>query len=179
MEGFTLVISIKTECTVVILLYTLYCSADCLSFNQQCVARTLEILTSKFISFFQPSRELAEQTLNQIQKFKKYLENPVIREVLCIGGIAARDTINSLMDGVDIVVGTPGRLEDLISTGKLLLSSVRFFVLDEADGLLSAGNKDLIDRIHQQIPKITSDGKRLQMVVCSATLHSFDVKKLA
>ncbi|WAR11389.1 DDX1-like protein, partial [Mya arenaria] len=111
----------------------------------------------------EPSRELAEQTLTQIQKFKTHLENPVPRELLI----------------VDIVCGTPGRLEDLISTGKLLLSACRFFVLDEADGLLSQGYGDLINRLHAQIPKVTNDGKRLQMVVCSATLHSFDVKKMA
>jgi len=56
---------------------------------------------------------------------------------------------------------------------------VDFFVLDEADGLLTQGYGDLIDRLHKQIPKITSDGRRLQMIVCSATLHSFDVKKMA
>lgn len=55
----------------------------------------------------------------------------------------------------------------------------RFFVLDEADGLLKQGYTELIDRLHRQIPKITSDGKRLQMIVCSATLHSFEVKKMA
>ncbi|PIO34572.1 hypothetical protein AB205_0065140, partial [Aquarana catesbeiana] len=100
----------------------------------------------------EPSRELAEQTLNNVKQFKKY---------------------------VDIVVGTPGRIDDLISTGKLNLSQVRFLVLDEADGLLSQGYSDFINRIHQQIPQITSDGKRLQVIVCSATLHSFDVKKLS
>lgn len=47
------------------------------------------------------------------------------------------------------------------------------------DGLLSSGYGDLITRIHKQIPQITPDGKRLQMIVCSATLHSFDVKKMA
>ena len=47
------------------------------------------------------------------------------------------------------------------------------------DGLLSQGYGDLINRLHAQIPKVTNDGKRLQMVVCSATLHSFDVKKMA
>ncbi|KAF3849774.1 hypothetical protein F7725_019493 [Dissostichus mawsoni] len=93
----------------------------------------------------EPSKELAEQTLNN----------------------------------VDIVVGTPGRLDDLISTGKLSLSQVRFLVLDECDGLLSAGYTDFINRIHNQIPQVTSDGKRLQVIVCSATLHSFDVKKLS
>lgn len=80
---------------------------------------------------------------------------------------------------VDIVVGTPGRLEDLISSGHLSLTQCRFFVLDEADGLLKQGYSDLIDRLHKQIPKITSDGKRLQMIVCSATLHAFEVKKMA
>ena len=80
---------------------------------------------------------------------------------------------------VDIVVGTPGRLEDLVSSEGLLLDSVRFFVLDEADGLLNQGHKDLIQRFHQKIPKATPDGKRLQVIVCSATLHNFDIKKLA
>ncbi|KAL5021790.1 hypothetical protein ScPMuIL_000945 [Solemya velum] len=127
----------------------------------------------------EPSRELAEQTYAQIKKFKTHLSNPAIRDLLIIGGVPARDQIEALNQGVDIVVGTPGRMEDLISTGKLALHQCRFFVLDEADGLLSQGYSDLINRLHQQIPKITNDGKRLQMVVCSATLHSFDVKKMA
>ncbi|CAL1532900.1 unnamed protein product [Lymnaea stagnalis] len=127
----------------------------------------------------EPSRELAEQTLTQIQKFKKYVENPEVRELLIIGGVNVKDQVEVLNKGVDIVVATPGRLEDLISTSKLGLQQIRFFVLDECDGLLSAGYGDLINRLHQQIPKVTNDGKRLQMVVCSATLHSFDVKKMA
>ncbi|XP_064640088.1 ATP-dependent RNA helicase DDX1-like isoform X2 [Lineus longissimus] len=127
----------------------------------------------------EPSRELAEQTLNQVRKFKKHLKDILIQELLLIGGIPAKDQIDRLMNGVEIVCGTPGRMDDLMSTGKLLLNNVRFFVLDEADGLLSQGNGDLINRIHAQIPKVTNDGKRLQMVVCSATLHNFDVKKMA
>ncbi|XP_059141083.1 ATP-dependent RNA helicase DDX1-like isoform X2 [Physella acuta] len=127
----------------------------------------------------EPSRELAEQTLNQIQKFKKHLSDPEVKELLIIGGVNVKEQTDILAKGVDIVVATPGRLEDLISTSKLALSQVRFFVLDECDGLLSAGYGDLINRLHQQIPKVTNDGKRLQMVVCSATLHSFDVKKMA
>ncbi|XP_076109926.1 ATP-dependent RNA helicase DDX1-like [Mytilus galloprovincialis] len=127
----------------------------------------------------EPSRELAEQTFTQIQKFKVHLSNPSIRELLIIGGVNVKEQVDVLQKGVDIVVGTPGRLEDLISTGKLTLHQVRFFVLDEADGLLSSGYGDLINRLHGQIPKVTNDGKRLQMVVCSATLHSFDVKKMA
>lgn len=127
----------------------------------------------------EPSRELAEQTLTQLQKFKKYISNPEVRELLIIGGVNVRDQTDVLSKGVDIVVATPGRLEDLISTGKMALHQCRFFVLDECDGLLSAGYGDLINRLHGQIPKVTNDGKRLQMIVCSATLHSFDVKKMA
>ncbi|CAI9552857.1 unnamed protein product [Staurois parvus] len=127
----------------------------------------------------EPSRELAEQTLNNVKQFKKYVDSPKLRELLIIGGVAAKEQLATLENGVDIVVGTPGRIDDLISTGKLNLSQVRFLVLDEADGLLSQGYLDFINRIHQQIPQITSDGKRLQVIVCSATLHSFDVKKLS
>uniref|UniRef100_A0AAQ5YT15 ATP-dependent RNA helicase n=1 Tax=Amphiprion ocellaris TaxID=80972 RepID=A0AAQ5YT15_AMPOC len=127
----------------------------------------------------EPSKELAEQTLNNVTQFKKYVDDPKLRSLLVIGGVAAKDQLAALDQGVDIVVGTPGRLDDLISTGKLSLSQVRFLVLDECDGLLSAGYTDFINRIHNQIPQVTSDGKRLQVIVCSATLHSFDVKKLS
>ncbi|KAI4475543.1 hypothetical protein M0802_015111, partial [Mischocyttarus mexicanus] len=127
----------------------------------------------------EPSRELAEQTYNQIQKFKTHIKNPIVRELLVIGGVSVKEQISTLNSGVDIVVGTPGRLEDLIQGGYMSLTHCRFFVLDEADGLLKQGYTDLIDRLHKQIPKITSDGKRLQMIVCSATLHSFEVKKMA
>uniref|UniRef100_A0A6B2E557 ATP-dependent RNA helicase n=1 Tax=Phlebotomus kandelakii TaxID=1109342 RepID=A0A6B2E557_9DIPT len=127
----------------------------------------------------EPSRELAEQTLTQITRFKKHLKDPVISELLLIGGVNVREQMAVLERGVDIIVATPGRLEDLIGGGYLLLSHCRFFVLDEADGLLQQGYGDMIDRLHKQIPKITADGRRLQMIVCSATLHSFEVKKMA
>ncbi|XP_078450511.1 ATP-dependent RNA helicase DDX1 isoform X2 [Lampetra fluviatilis] len=127
----------------------------------------------------EPSRELAEQTYNNVCQFRKHVDNPKLRELLIIGGVAAKDQLQGIIDGVDIVIGTPGRIDDLVSTGKLSVSQVRFFVLDEADGLISQGNLDFITRLHRQIPQVTSDGKRLQVIVCSATLHSFDVKKLS
>ena len=111
--------------------------------------------------------------------FKKHLDQPAIRELLVVGGVNSKDQIAALRSGVDIVVATPGRLEDLISTGQMSLKQCRFFILDEADGLLKAGYEQLISRLHGQIPKMTSDGTRLQMIVCSATLHDFDVKRMA
>ncbi|XP_073989930.1 ATP-dependent RNA helicase Ddx1 isoform X1 [Rhodnius prolixus] len=127
----------------------------------------------------EPSRELAEQTFQQILKFKKYLDEPKIKEVLVIGGVNIKEQMSIIQSGIDIVVGTPGRLEDLINGGYLTLSQCRFFVLDEADGLLKQGYKNFINKLHGQIPKFTSDGKRMQMIVCSATLHDFEVKKMA
>lgn len=52
------------------------------------------------IDWFQPSRELAEQTYNQVVKFKKYLENPKIKDLLVVGGVQIRDQISSLNAGV-------------------------------------------------------------------------------
>lgn len=127
----------------------------------------------------EPTRELAEQTLSQIQKFKRFIRDPFVKELLLVGGVNIRDQLEALNRGVDIIVATAGRLEDMISGGHVSLTHCRFFVLDEADGLLAAGLAKLIDNLHRQIPKITSDGRRLQMVVCSATLHSMDVKKMA
>lgn len=127
----------------------------------------------------EPSRELAEQTYQQLEKFGKYLKDPCVRSYLLVGGQSSKEQINAVQKGVDIIVATPGRLEDLIAQGFVLLTHCRFFVLDEADGLIKQGNGALIDRMHKAIPKLTSDGARLQMVVCSATLHDFEVKKMA
>lgn len=143
-----------------------------------CQGLTKKVNNAPQAIIIEPSRELAEQTYNQLGKFKNYLPSS-ISTLLVIGGVSIKEQITALNSGVDIVCGTPGRLEELISTGHLSLTQCRFFVLDEADGLLKQGYGQLIDRVHKQIPKITSDGKRLQMIVCSATLHDFDVKKMA
>lgn len=76
-------------------------------------------------------------------------------------------------------MATPGRLQDFINTKKLSLNQVRFLILDEVDGLLTQGFRDFIYRIHREIPAVSIDGKRLQVIVCSATLHNSEVKKLA
>ncbi len=64
-------------------------------------------VTASYLST-QPSRELAEQTLNQLRLFKKHLSQPVVRELLVVGGQASKDQVAALRDGVDIVVATPG-----------------------------------------------------------------------
>lgn len=124
----------------------------------------------------EPSRELAEQTHNCIMNFKKYLSGE-IRQCLLVGGGSAKDQMYQLQSGVDIVTGTIGRVNELVNSGHLNLNSCRFFIIDEVDALLT--NVQTINQLHARIPRMFSDGKRLQMIVCSATLHNFDVKKLA
>lgn len=152
--------------------------------TSQCIAPKIDSNIKKpnnapYAIIIEPSRELAEQTFNQIKKFKKYLEKPLVKDLLVVGGFSIKDQIASLSSGVDIIVATPGRLEDLISGGHLSLSHCRFYILDEADGLLKQRYTKFIDNLHEKMPKVSNDGKRLQMIVCSATLHDFEVKKMA
>eukprot|EP00095_Tigriopus_kingsejongensis_P005808 maker-scaffold716_size107355-snap-gene-0.25 protein:Tk05808 transcript:maker-scaffold716_size107355-snap-gene-0.25-mRNA-1 annotation:"atp-dependent rna helicase ddx1 isoform x1" len=147
--------------------------------NHDCLAERKLVPNSPQAIIIEPTRELAEQTLRQIELFKKFLPAPLLRPHLVVGGVKIQEQLQAIKAGVDIVVATPGRLEDLISSKALSLKQCRFFILDEADALLKAGYEKLIHRLYREIPKMTSDGSRLQMVVCSATLHDFDVKRMA
>ncbi|ETO10430.1 RNA helicase-1, partial [Reticulomyxa filosa] len=69
----------------------------------------------------------------------KYLK---ITTHACVGGTAVREDIDMLKQGVQIVVGTPGRVNDMIERGALRLDKLKLFVLDEADEMLSRGFKD-------------------------------------
>ena len=72
----------------------------------------------------EPSRELAQQTHDCITSFKRHLSGE-IKQALLVGGVNARDQMDQLSAGVDIVVGTPGRIEELLNTGNMTLESCR------------------------------------------------------
>ena len=72
----------------------------------------------------EPSRELAQQTHDCINSFKRHLSGN-IRQALLVGGVNARDQMEQLATGVDIVVGTPGRIEELINSRIMSLESCR------------------------------------------------------
>uniref|UniRef100_A0A914Z392 RNA helicase n=1 Tax=Panagrolaimus superbus TaxID=310955 RepID=A0A914Z392_9BILA len=80
----------------------------------------------------EPTKELAEQTHEQINLFAKKLSSPKIRTALVSGGIPINEQMYVINEGVDIMSCTPGRAFDLIAQGKIELNHVRFFVLDEA-----------------------------------------------
>lgn len=80
-----------------------------------------------------PTRELACQILEETQKFGRPIG---IRSVCCYGGAPKYPQIAALDRGVECVIATPGRINDLIEMRKADLSSVKFVVLDEADRML-------------------------------------------
>ena len=127
----------------------------------------------------EPARDLAEQTFNNVEEFAKHLMNPAVRAELLVGGVSAAQQVRSLKEGLDIVVGTPGRVIDLLERGELSVDQVKFFVLDEADRLLDTGNRDAITKLFRRLPKSGAGAARLQVLMFSATLHSPEIRALA
>jgi len=111
-----------------------------------------------------PSRELAVQlheTLNyfikSLLKSKEEVKYPLIRCILCIGGIDIKFQIDDIHMGCHIVIGTPGRLSDLLDKGKLDTSMCKYLVLDEADRLLDMGFDEEVKKVLEKFkhPKQT------------------------
>ena len=84
-----------------------------------------------------PTRELAVQVANEFRKIGKYMEG--IKVVSVYGGADIKEQINKLKAGAQIIVGTPGRVIDLIDRHVIKLKELRIFVLDEADEMLKMG----------------------------------------
>jgi ATP-dependent RNA helicase DDX1 len=127
----------------------------------------------------EPVRDLAEQTFTNITEFAKHLVEPAVRAELFVGGMSAAQQVKSLKDGVDLIVGTPGRVIDLMERGELSVDQVKFFVLDEADRLLDTGNREAILKLFRKLPKSGAGAARLQVLMFSATLHSPEIRALA
>lgn len=114
-----------------------------------------------------PTRELAIQVADEIDSFKGRKR---IKIATVYGGQSIDRQIQTLNRGVDIVVGTPGRVIDLMKRGKLNISEIQYFVLDEADEMLNMGFIDDIDWILSQ----SNDTK--QVLLFSATMPTKIVK---
>ncbi len=117
-----------------------------------------------------PTRELALQVADASRSFARYLDD--VNIVPVYGGAPIVEQITALNRGGQIVVGTPGRVLDLLRRGKMILSDCRMVVLDEADEMLSMG---FIDDV-RDILKRTPWGK--QTALFSATMPD-PIKKLA
>lgn len=108
-----------------------------------------------------PTRELARQVEKEFYESSKL-------DTLCVyGGTPIGRQMQSLSRGVDVIVGTPGRVIDLIKRGALNLSQVQFVVLDEADQMLNIGFEEDVEVILEKLPQ------KRQTLMFSATMpHS-------
>ena len=117
-----------------------------------------------------PTRELAVQVHDEAKKFAK--NNRDINILSIYGGQSYDPQIRALKRGVQIVVGTPGRVMDHMNRKTLKLENLKFMVLDEADEMLNMGFKDDIETILEQTPE------ERQTVLFSATMPA-EILKIA
>jgi len=110
-----------------------------------------------------PTRELAQQIQKVVVSLGDYMD---AKCHACIGGTNVRESMMKLESGVHVVVGTPGRVSDMISRKALNVSQIKMFVLDEADEMLSRGFKDQIYDVFKLMPS------EVQVVLLSATMPS-------
>lgn len=99
-----------------------------------------------------PTRELAKQVADSIKSYAVHF-NGAIKTVAVFGGVSANTQMLALRGGTDILVATPGRLIDLISSNAIKLEKVKTLVLDEADRMLSLGFTDELNELLALVPK--------------------------
>lgn len=115
-----------------------------------------------------PTRELVIQVLEQIEKLAKYMS---LSAVGVYGGVNLKPQAAQVMEGTDIIVGTPGRLNDLILYGAFKANGVKKLIIDEFDEMLNLGFRTQLKSIFDALPE------RRQNLLFSATLTE-DVEKL-
>ena len=108
-----------------------------------------------------PTRELAQQIQKVVVAIGDFMN---VECHACIGGTSVRDDMKALGEGPQVVVGTPGRVQDMIQRRVLKTDQMKMFVLDEADEMLSRGFTEQIYDIFQLLPQST------QVVLLSATM---------
>ncbi len=114
-----------------------------------------------------PTRELAIQIGESFQHYGRHLP---IRTAVIFGGVSQVPQVETLKRGVDILVATPGRLNDLIGQGHIDLSKVEIFVLDEADRMLDMGFIHDVKRVIGKLPQ------KRQTLLFSATMPQEIIK---
>ena len=98
-----------------------------------------------------PTRELADQVSKELRRLARFIPN--IKVLTLCGGIPLRPQIASLVHEPHIVVGTPGRIQELLDKGHLAFDALKILVLDEADRMLDMGFLDEIAAVVAQAPK--------------------------
>ena len=130
-----------------------------------------------------PTRELSIQTGREYSDLSS--KNLYFKTVLIYGGVSMDDQIDKLKSGCDIIVGTPGRVIDMIERGHLKVDLIQTLILDEADRMLDMGFEESITDIYNKIVNNDNeksskekDKKDIQVLLFSATIESW-VRKVA
>ena len=124
-----------------------------------------------------PTRELSIQTGREYSDLST--KNLPFKTVLIYGGVSMDDQIDKLRAGCDIIVGTPGRVIDMIERGHLKVDKINTIILDEADKMLDMGFEESITDIYSKITIVEKDKKRdVQVCLFSATIENW-VRKVA
>jgi len=108
-----------------------------------------------------PTRELSIQTNKVVNALGTYMN---VTSYACIGGTNVRQCIQALKKGKQVVVGTPGRIYDMIQRSALSLEALKMFIIDEADDMLNRGFLDQIRSLFEFVPP------EVQVCLFSATL---------
>lgn len=116
-----------------------------------------------------PTRELAAQIDESFEQYGAFCD---VRHAVVCGGVGQANQVRELRRGLDVLVATPGRLEDLIQQGLVDLGSVEVLVLDEVDRMLDQGFLPAVRRIASHTPK------QRQTLLFSATMPR-ELRKLA
>lgn len=115
-----------------------------------------------------PTRELAQQIQKVVAAIGDYMG---VQCHACVGGSSVREDLSKLEGGQHVVVGTPGRVADMIGRRALRINDIGMFVLDEADEMLSRGFDVQIQDLWKQIRTIRINSQRnLQTILLSATM---------
>ena len=132
-----------------------------------------------------PTRELSIQTGREYSDLST--KNLYFKTVLIYGGVSMDDQIDKLKSGCDIIVGTPGRVIDMIERGHLKVDLIQTLILDEADRMLDMGFEESITDIYNKIVNKDNDNEKsskekekkdIQVLLFSATIESW-VRKVA
>ncbi|MDR2835608.1 MAG: DEAD/DEAH box helicase [Bacteroidales bacterium] len=117
-----------------------------------------------------PTRELCVQISKDLLNYSKYIEKMKITSVY--GGASIEPQIRELKKGTHIIVGTPGRVLDLLKRKLVKIEKIDFLVLDEADEMLNMGFKDDLDAI------LSKSAKTKKTLLFSATMPN-EIRKIA
>jgi ATP-dependent RNA helicase RhlE len=131
--------------------------------------RTKPLPKTARVLVLSPTRELSGQILDSFNSYGRHIR---LTSALAIGGVPMGRQVRSLMQGVEVLVATPGRLLDLVQGNALRLNQVEFLVLDEADRMLDMGFINDIRKIVAKLPI------KRQTLFFSATMPK-DIAELA